>query len=233
MALTRTLEQMREATYRFANVQGTTARLRHPESDVNDAINRALGSLYRKLTEASADQRFLASASITTEDQTSTYALESDFEHLISVDLLANGVRTWLHGFEPSDRALLTDPSEAYSGIPLVYRLKGANIELLPTPTDEYTVRVWYVPTVTQFTGDAQTFDTINRLDDYVIAYAARTIATKDKAWDLVAECRNVCNELGEEIAVIGRNRDKNSPPGITDIYDFNRFGRRTHRRWR
>ena len=227
MALNRTLEQMREATYRFANLQGTTARLRHPESDVNDAVLRALGSLHRKLTASVGDERYLATDTFDTEDAVTVYGLPSDFDHLLSIDLLASGRRTWLHAFEASERALLQDPGEAYSGIPIAYRLKGSNVELLPTPTDEYTVRLFYVPTVDQPTDDIDTFDTISRLDDYVIAYAARILATKDKAWDLVAECRNVCNELVEEIAVIGRARDKNSPPRVVDVYGSSRFGRR------
>lgn len=231
MALTRTLEDMREATYRFANVQGTTARLRHPAADVNDAVLRALGSLHRKLTAAVGDERFLSTDSFDTESGVSTYALPSNFDHLLSIDMLADGTRRWMHAFEASERAQLTSPSEAYSGIPVAYRLKGANLELLPTPTGEYTVRLFYVPTVSQPTSDATTFDTVSRLDDYVIAYAARILATKDKAWDLVGECRTVCGELEEEIAVIGRNRDKNSPPRVVDVYGTDRYGRRSWRR--
>ncbi len=231
MALNRTLEQMREATYRFANVQGTTARLRHPESDVNDAVLRALGSLHRKLTSAVGDERFLSTDTFDTEAATTVYALPSNFDHLLSIDILASGRRSWLHAFETSERALLQDPGAAYMGLPIAYRLRGTNIELLPAPTDAYTVRLFYVPTVSQPTDDATTFDTISRLDDYVIAYAARILATKDKAWDLVAECRNVCGELEGEISELSRNRDKNSPPRVVDVLGFNRYGRHGHRR--
>lgn len=231
MALTRSREDMREAAFRFANVQGVTARLRHPTDDGDDAVNRALGSLYRKLNEANSDQRYLASTNVTTSSGQSVYSLPSNFDHLISVDMLANSMRTWLGAFEPSERARLTDPTIAYTGIPIAYRLEGGNVELLPTPRDSYTVRLWYVPTSPQLTQDAQTFDTVSRLDDYVIAYAARILATKDKAWDLVAECRNVCTELLEEIALIGRRLDHNSPARITDVYEHNRFGRHNRSR--
>ena len=56
-ALNKSLLEMRNGTRKFANVQGTTALARHPDADVNDYINRALGSLHRKITTALPDQR--------------------------------------------------------------------------------------------------------------------------------------------------------------------------------
>jgi hypothetical protein len=232
VALNRTLAQLRSSTRQFADVQGTTALLRHPDADVNDAVCRALGSLHRHLNEAQADQRFLSSASITMVSGTSLYLLASDFDHLISVDLTANGVKTWLVSYENAERPLLTDDSQSFTGVPFLYRLRGSYIEFLPEPTAAHVATVWYVPAPAQPTNDATTYDTINRLDDYVVAYAARIIATKDKNWDLVAECRNVCTELEAEIAVIGRTRDKNSPGRITDSYLSDRWGRHLRSGW-
>lgn len=234
MALTRTLAQLRADVRKFANVQGTTALQRHPDADVNDYINRALGALHRRLTAAQPDQRYLSSTSASTSDGTSTYSLPADFDHLISVDLTANSVKRWLVAYEMHERAGLTSPDTDFVGIPFSYRLRGGNIEFLPTPeSDDYTYTLWYVPTPRQFAtsgDDAQTFDTVNRLDDYIIAHAAKTIAVKDKQWDLVGECRNVLAEMEAEIAVIGRGRDQNSPPRIVDEMLADRWGRRRRR---
>lgn len=216
---------------KFANVQGTTALQRHPVADVYDSINRALGSLHRRLTAAQPDQRYLSSASASFSDGTSTYSLPADFDHLISVGVTANGLKRWLVAYEMHEHADLTSPNTDFAGIPFCYRLRGANVDFLPTPESAaYTYSLWYVPTPRQFatSGDeASTFDTINRLDEYVIAFAARILATKDKQWDLVRECRDVCNEMAEEIAVIGRGRDQNSPPRIVDEMRADRWGRR------
>lgn len=233
MALNQTLAQLRTSTRSFANQKGTTALLRHPDTDVNDYILRALGSLHRKLTGAQADQRFLATTTITMVNGTSTYTLPPDFDHLISIDLSALGVKVWLTSYEMNERPMLTDPTEGYTGVPFTYRLRASNIEYLPTPKDAYVSTLWYVPNAQQPT-EGQAFDTISRLDDYIVAYAARIIATKDKAWDLVAECRTVCLELEDEIAVISRSRDKSSPGRILDVYQGNRWGRRLRgpRRW-
>lgn len=226
MALNQTLEQLVASTRKFANAQGSTALLRHPVADCNDYVCRAIGSLHRKLTEAQPDQRYLASTIVTTAAGTSLYTLPADFEHLISVDFTANGVKVWMQSYENAERALLSDPSETYNGIPTFYRLRASYIEYLPTPQGVYSSTLWYKPNAQQPTT-GQTFDTISRLDDYIVAYAARIIATKDKQWDLVQECRNVCAELDAEISVIGRSRDANAPGRITDVTLSNRWGRR------
>ncbi len=233
MALTQSQIQIRLNVRKFANVQGTTALLRHPDADLNDYINRALGSLHRRLTIALPDQRYLASTLVTTAEDVSVYALPSNFDHLISIDLTANSHRTWLVAYEMHERPTLTSPDNSSTGIPFSYRLRGNNIEYLPTPQGAYSSTLWYVPTATQFTGDAQVFDTVSRLDDFIIAHASRPIAIKDKNWDLVAACKNVLDELSGEIDVMARGRDKNSPPRIVDVYAADRWGRRSSRRMR
>jgi hypothetical protein len=232
VALTQTQEQMRNGVRKFANVQGTTALLRHPDADLNDYINRALGSLHRKLTTALPDQRILSSTTITTESGVSSYGLPALFDYLISVELLAHGHRSWLTAYEMFERPVLVSPDQPTDGIPIAYRLRGGNIDLLPTPLDGYSVLLWYVPAATQLTGNAQTYDTISRLDEYVIAYAARPIAIKDKNWDLAAACKAIIDELTVDIEVLARNRDRNSPPRIVDVYQTDRWGRpRRYRR--
>src|SRR5688572_29968878 len=112
MGLNQTQEQMREGVRKFANVQGTTALLRHPDADINDYINRALGSLHRKLTTVLPDQRILATTDFDTEDGVTTYALPAGFDHLISMELSANSHRTWLPGYEMQERPALMAPGE-------------------------------------------------------------------------------------------------------------------------
>jgi hypothetical protein len=231
MALTQQRDELRDNVRRFANVQGTTALLRHPDTDLDDYINRALGSLHRRLTVAIPDQRFLASTTVNIEDAVTTYPLPSNFDHLISVDLTVDSRRIWLVAYEMHERPELVSADESFTGVPFAYRLRGSNIEYLPTPNAAYDSLVWYVPTPTQLTGDAQTFDTISRLDDYVIAYAARWVAIKDKNWDLRDACKEIILEFESEIDLVSRGRDKNSPPRIVDVYQANRWGRQIRRR--
>lgn len=227
--LTQTQTEMRTNVRKFANVQGNTALLRHPDADINDYINRALGSLHRRLTAALPDQRILSSTTITTAAGTSTYALPSTFDHLISAELTVSGAKTWLQAYEMSERPVLTsqDSTAVSMGVPFAYRLRASNIELLPTPqSDEYTVLLWYVPAASQLASGAATYDTISRLDDYVVAYASRFIAIKDKNWDLRDACKEILGELTPEIEALARNRDRNSPPRVIDVYQTDRWGR-------
>ena len=227
MALTQTREQMRDALRRYTNTQGASALLRHPNADLNEYLLRGLSRLRYRLTQANPDLRYLASSSAATSDGTSVYGLPSDFGFLISVDIVANGTKTWPTSYEMHERANLTSADQPSSGIPFCYRLRGGNVELLPEPGGAYTYTLWYVPHTSELSADASVIDTVNRLDDYVIAYAGRFIATKDKNWDLLGECKSLMAELEEEIAVLGRSRDQNSPARIVDVYRADRWGRR------
>jgi hypothetical protein len=227
MALTQTREQIRDNVRRLANVQGASALLRHPLTDLNDYINRGLSRLRFLLTQANPDQRYLASTTVTTSDGTSLYSLPSDFGFLISVDITANGAKTWLTTYEMSERPALTSPDQPASGIPFCYRLRGGNIEFLPEPGGAYTATLWYVPHTTELASDASVLDTINRLDEYVVAHAARLIAIKDKNWDLKQAATELMAELTSEIEVLGRTRDTNSAARVVDTFLADRWGRR------
>lgn len=233
MALNQNLAQIRENVRRFTDTRGQNALARHPDADVNDYINRAFGSLHRILTESLPDQRVLSSSTITTVAATSTYNLPSDFDHLISVDLTANGVKSWLVAYEQHERPALTDPNGSYQGVPFRYRLRGSVIELLPTPQAVYTGTLWYVPTPSQLSSDSSSYDTINRLDDYIIAYASRFVAVRDKNWELAGACKSLVEELRGEVETLARSRDKNSPPRIVDESYADRWGRRLRRGYR
>jgi len=233
VSLTQTREQIRDNVRRLADIRGTNALSRHPVTDLNEYINRGYAALYRKLTVIVPDQRFLSSNAISTVVGTTAYSLPADFDHLISADVLANGHLTWLTAYEMHERPVLADSSNVGTGIPMTYRLRGSNVELLPSPSGVYTVTLWYVPAVTQFTAgqDSSTLDTIVRLDDYVISYAVLQVAVRDKNWALVSECRTAMGELDPELEAIARSRDKNSPARIVD--EMAMLSRRGAGRWR
>lgn len=238
MALNQTQTQLVASVRKFANVQGTTALLRHPAADLNDYVNRALGSLHRKLTATLPDQRFLSSSTIEIEADDQLYDLPASFDTLISAELVKvtarvdgvgapAGPRYWLQAYEMHERAALADAnSPLATGMPLAYRLRGSTIEFLPTPDGEYDCLLWFVPNVAQLSSGSDTYDTISRLDEFIIAHAARPIAIKDKNWDLVAACKNIMDEMSKEIESLARSRDRNSPPRIVDQFAADRWGR-------
>lgn len=227
MALTQTRTQLRANVRRFTNTGGTNALARHPDTDLNEYLDRALGSLHRALNEFIPDQRILSSSSIALSTAGgSTYSLPATFDTLISVDITANGHKSWLTAFDMNEQPSLTSPDSSYSGTPIAYRLRGSNIVYLPAPAGNMTSVIWYVPTPTQFTSDGDTVDTINRLDDYLIAYASQFVAIKDKDTERLNICKGQIADMREDIALVARNRDRNSPPGVVDVRSRNRWGR-------
>ncbi len=230
MALVQTRAQIRANVRLFTNTGGVTALARHTDTSLNDYIDRALGSAHRILTEVLPDLRILSSATVTTTTSTSLYALPSDFDHLISVDLSANGLKSWLLAYELWERPALTDPSQPNAGIPYTYRLRGSNVEFLPVPSGTYVATLWYVPNSTQFANDVQLYDTISRLDDYLIAFASRFIAVRDGNGERKGVCDGMIAEFREDLQKAARNRDKNSPSRVVDEHMADRWGRRLRR---
>jgi hypothetical protein len=232
MALNQTQTQLLASVRKFSNTQGTTPLLRHPDADLKDYINRALGALHRRLTAALPDQRFLSSTTISIVAADQLYDLPATFDSLISAELYAtsSGPRYWLQAYEMHERPAFLDANGSTSGMPTGYRLRGETIEFLPIPDSTYSCLLWYLPTVSQLASGSDTYDTISRLDEFIIAYATRPIAIKDKNWDLVSACKGLMEELSKEIESLARSRDRNSPPRIVDVYASDRWGRQQRR---
>lgn len=58
-------------------------------------------------------------------------------------ELTADGRRRWLTAYEMPERPALISPDQPSNGIPDAYRLRGGNIELLPTPRVAYALLLW------------------------------------------------------------------------------------------
>lgn len=224
MALNRTIDQMVAATRQMANVEGTTGLLRHPDANVFDYVNRGIAALDRVLRMVDSGQRYLSSSTVTTSNGTETYALPSDFMHLVSLSGSINGMQRWFTSYDMTERPLLIDTNAGWTGEPLYYRLRGGNISLLPVPTATYSLTLWYQAAPSTLTT-GQSFDTIARLDDYIILFAAKLIAKKDKNWDLHNVLDQDMAAMRSEVESIGRNRDQNYPARIVDVSECHREG--------
>lgn len=227
MSMTRTIDQMVSAARKAANAEGTTALQRHPDADLFDYVNRGIAALYRLLTRIDAGQRYLSSTTISTVAGTETYSLPADFQHLVSLGGEVNGAQRWLVPYNMNERPYLVDDNAGWQGEPFHYRLRGSNISLLPVPQDAYDLTLWYTAAPSTLTT-GQTFDTIARLDDFVVLYAAKLIALKDKNFDLHAVLDADLQQMRGEVEAIGAQRDHNHPQRITDVsHDDWRYHRR------
>lgn len=226
MALTKSLDDLALGIRRAADVESRTDRF--PTAEIYDYANLGLGALMRKLKQAIPDQLFLASHTFLTDSGVSTYPLPSNFRSLISIHATIDGSVRWFDSYEMHERPDIISPNTSYSGQSYVYRLQPGNIDLLPIPTNEYSIKLWYVPNGPQLAAGAESFDTIERLDQYVIWWGAREVARKEKWWDLYRALTTDLKELESDIYVLARSKDLNSPPHMVDVYKADRFGRRS-----
>jgi hypothetical protein len=232
VALTQTLAQLREAVQRTADVVAFTDR--HPAAYINGLVNRGLGALHRLTAQVNPEFRPLASTTITCDGANTLYALPADFRSLISCEYTdGNDAKSWLTPFEMHERASLTTATERANSVRAHhYRIIGGNIELLPLPPEDHTALLWYATTATQLSSDADTADVFDRLDDYVIWWAAREIADERGDWERAARLDAKLAAMTGDIMVVARQRDVSHPSRIVNLNHADRYGRTPRRGW-
>lgn len=232
MALTRTLAQLRDSVRRTANVMAFSDR--HPDASINDLINRGIGALHRLTAIVNPEFRPLGSTTVTFDGSATEYALPANCRTVISVEYTDdNDAKTWMTPYELHERASLTTPSvEDSSTRAHHYRVLGTNIEFLPRPPSGHTALVWYATTAPQLSSDAQTVDVFDRLDDYVIWWAAREIAMDRDDWDRHDRLSAKIASLEADIQVLAHHRDRSHPARVVDLNHADRFGRTPRRGW-
>lgn len=222
MALTTTQEEMRDAVRSTADVVAFTDR--PTNARINVLLNQGLGALSRICRTTNPEFQPVASTTITADGVATSYALPANFRSLLSVEYTADSKKAWLTPYEPHERASLTTSEVvAASQRADCYRLIGTNLELLPRPPINHTALVWYATTVTQLTANGSTFDTMERLDVYVIWWAAREIAMEREAWARHDRLTTKMQELEADIRILARSLDLSHPSRIVDT----RYARR------
>jgi len=229
MALTRTLAQLRDSVQRTADVVAFTAR--HTEASVNDLINRGLGALQRVTAIVDPEFRPIASTTITTDGAATEFALPSNCRSVISVMYTVDGESVWLDGFEMHERPAMVDSTLTVNATRATnYRVIGSNIELLPLADEDHEALVWYATTANQLTSDAQTVDVYDRLDDYVIWWAAREIAMDRADWERHDRLTAKIAAMEADIQILARSRDLSGPARVVDVRLADSYGRRRYR---
>jgi len=227
MALTRTLAQLREAAQRSADVLAFTER--HPVGYLNDLVNRGIGALHRLTMVVAPEFRPLASTTLTADGTNTTFSLPAAFRSLISVEYVDDdGNRSWLTPFEMSERPELYGDGTVGTRA-LKYRLMGSSLEFLPKPPSGHTAKVWYATTASQLAGDSETVDVLDRLDDYIVWFAAREICDERGDFDRATRLEGKLTKLEAEIQVLARTRDMSAPARPVDVSRADRYGRRRH----
>jgi len=209
---------MRDAVRRSADVIEFTDK--HPDTRINDLINQGLGALSRLCRTTNPEFQPVASTTIPFDGLATAFGLPSNFRTLLSVEYSGDsGARKWLEPFERFEHAVLSDPDTTSASTSAGgYRLLGTNLEFLPRPPSGHSALVWYATTVTQLAADASPFDTMERLDTYVIWWAAREIAADRENWERHDRLSSKLGELEADIRILARSKDLSIPKRIVDL---------------
>lgn len=134
-------------------------------TELTRLINLQIGELYDMLVAARGHEHYATSGTVSVVAGTAGYNLPSDFYQLQAVNLewasddvepvepLNHQQDIWLH------------QNYSYSWqrwSRKAYRLRGSQIVFYPTPTSAVTARLYYVPTFTDLSADADTFNGVN-----------------------------------------------------------------------
>lgn len=210
------------------------------KSEWNTNINKAMFELYDLLITVYEDYYVaqpvqfsvtgnqylypLPNGSITFQDANnpSVDIVARPFYKLLGVDLALNNATNayvTINKFNFIDRNRFVYPNTAstiYGVFNMQYRVMGANIEFIPTPTSGQHIRLWYVPRLTELLRDTDTTDTgISGWIEYVIVRAAKYALDKEESDSSI-----LTQEIGflkQRIEETAANRDAGMPDTISD----------------
>ncbi len=230
---TRSLNQLVDAVQRTADVVAFTDR--HPVVYIQDLVCRGIAALERQCLIINPEFKPIGSTTITTDGVATSYPLPSDFRSLLSVEYTdGNSHKQWLLPYEIHERSALTDPDmQSTATRANFYKLIGTNIEFLPRPPANDSAKLWYVTSVTQLSSGSQVVNVLDRLDDYIIWWAAREIANERENWERSDRLSAQLAGYVDELRIVARQIDLSHPARIVDQCFADRYGRYRWRGWR
>ncbi len=209
------------------------------DSELRGYINQAMFELRDLLTTVYEDYFIAAPITFATNGTSAAYALPNGsntftdavtgstitpqpFYKLIGVDLAVQNVNNGyvnVPKFEFINRNQYVYPntsSTLYGVYNMRYRVMGSNIQFIPTPSGGQTIRLWYIPRMTELLLDTDTTTQgISGWDEYVIVRAAKYMLDKEESdsTKLDQELLFLIKRIEESAA----NRDAGLPDKVSD----------------
>ena len=207
MARTRTLAEMR-TDIRNRGDYANSAVFTDPI--LTDFINSAIAEAYELIASAS-ESYYVTSATVTTTAGQDYVALPSTVFKVSRVDLLIGGTYVKQRKFDLHSFVDDADLTEQY-----MYRVQGANLYLMPTPTvSTDTLKVWYTPYATKLAADGDTFDGVNGFEELVIQLALYRCDQRDRR--PTGERLQEIARLMERVRKNAEGRDSSEPFYLPD----------------
>lgn len=198
MARTRTLTQLRSDVRVIADVEGETDR--HPDAMLTRWINQSIQAFRLMVSTAGSPYYITTTAAADTVSGTASYALPSDFVEAYGVDLTVNGYTVALPQYEFAERADYTRSAQDSDSMPAYWRVQGSNLVMIPTPDGAYSYQLHYLPTGTDLSADADTFDGIAGWEDWIVYDVALKVLTRDDEDEQAAKVASLLQKRTTEI---------------------------------
>lgn len=166
MAVNVTLDQMRTRVRFLGDFENSRVI---SDARLDEVINANLRKVYDLLLRHRPEPYITEqSGPPVTVANSPNVALASNFYRLREVEVYDGGNYYKLRPVNLSEAWRFNAPAAAPRGFR--YRVQGANLVLVPTPTAVYTLRVYYFPAFTALASGSSAFDGVNGHEDLVIA---------------------------------------------------------------
>lgn len=218
MATTMMLSDLRTAARQRADMVNSQFIL---DAELNSYINQSYFELYDLLVQNYGENYFIATPYTFTTDGTSEfYPLPVDFYKLAGLSVKVFGsVATYIplrQGSFGDMQRLSGVNNQAVIGLNnLIYALNANNLWLAPIPQAGQTLRMFYVPRLTQLVLDTDIVDGVSGWTEYIICDAAIKCLQKEESDVSVLGMEK--SALIKRIEDASSNRDISSPCTVSD----------------
>jgi hypothetical protein len=188
------------------------------DAALTEEINQSIAELYDKLVAASPDY-FESSQSVDIVDGTASYALPADYYKTLGVDVLrSDNTYIALKKYNLAERNFYDNAGGVQREF-TVYRIRGSNIVLVPTPNWSETsgLRHLYIPAPSRLSNDSDTFDGIAGWEDWVVYDVCIKIIGGKEEGD-ASQFERLLAKLDARITQMARSRDVGEPDSIRDV---------------
>lgn len=190
--------------------------------EINTYINQSYFELYDMLVSAYGDEYYCAEPyEFTTDGTSQQYDLPTGFYKCLGVDLgLTSGSQAWVtlkaFNFISRNRYVFPQLTSTYLGVfNLRYRVVANTLMFIPTPSAGQTVRVWYVPRMTELLQDTDMLDGVSGWTEYVAVDVAIKVLAKEESDTSFLMARK--QMLTDRIQSMSQNRDLGEPQTISE----------------
>lgn len=223
MASNTTLLLMRTGARLYADQRPSGASVFITDTELTSLVNLKCRELYDMLIAARGEEHYATETTVPIVAGTSRYNLPAAFYQLYRLTLEWS---TTDHEDVPSmdslrDRSRLTNAGNWGPHALKAYRLRAAQVEILPAPTSAVTARLQYVPAFTSLVADADTFDGVNGWEKLVMLGVAMEMRAIEE--QPFGDLKLLYDEQKERIDTMATERDALEPKRVQDVTTYRR----------